>query len=251
MQVGSGEVRILLLGNLIFIYGWSPVMGPFADRYAELRDSIALKAGATTSEAEAYLNLGRIPITREAELRFQNSLTSFSPEERRFVRENHIIASSLNSLQVPLAPVILQGPEEALSSDTNPESSPVTKSKAITPTSGKRRSKVVVGDTIESDLKLATALVIHHEYKDDICTNFTPISCTDLSKRCDLSKNTASLFFKKKFGGYNKYVIMCGSNLNINAHMKLLNGDGLSPLKLLGNADKILRKRAPEPELGD
>lgn len=81
-------------------------MKPFTDRYVSLRDSIALKAGATTSEAEAYLNLGRSVITREAELRFQNSLTKFSPEERRFVRENHIIASSLNSLQVPLAPVI-------------------------------------------------------------------------------------------------------------------------------------------------
>ena len=97
-------------------------MEPFADRYAELRDSIALKAGATTSEAEAYLNLGRMPITREAELKFQNSLTKFSPEERRFIQENHIIANSLNNLQAPLAPVILQGPEEALQSATKPES---------------------------------------------------------------------------------------------------------------------------------
>ena len=251
MQVVCAEVRILLLDNLIFFYGWSPIMEPFADRYAELRDSIAFKAGATTSEAEAYLNLGRMPITREAELRFQNSLTKFSPEERRFVRENHIIASSLNSLQVPLAPVILQVPKEASPSDTNPESSPVTKSKAIKPTPGKSRSKVVVGDTIESDLKLATALVIHHEYKDNICTNFTPISCTNLSKQCKLSKNTASLFFKKKFGGHSKYVIMCRSNTNINAHMRLLNGDGLSPLKLLKNAKEILAKPAPKPELDD
>lgn len=81
-------------------------MEPFADRYAELRDSIAFKAGATTSEAEAYLNLGRIPITRETELRFQNSLARFSLEERRFIHDNHIIASSLKNLQVPLAPVI-------------------------------------------------------------------------------------------------------------------------------------------------
>ena len=183
MQVGSGEVRILLLGNLIFIYGWSPVMGPFADRYAELRDSIALKAGATTSEAEAYLNLGRIPITREAELRFQNSLTRLSLEERRFIQENHIIANSLNNLQVPLAPVIPHVPKEVQSSDAKSESSPVTKSKAITPTSGKRRSRRVVGKTIDSDLVFIAALTKHHRYGNGSCGNIEPIGCGELAEK--------------------------------------------------------------------
>lgn len=232
MQVGCAGVRILLLGNLIFIYGWSPVMVPFADRYAELRDSIALKAGATTSEAEAYLNLGRMPITREAELKFQNSLTKFSPEERRFVRENHIIASSLNSLQVPLAPVILQGPEEALSSDTNPESSPVTKSKAVKPTSGKSRSRRVVGKTIDSDLVFIAALTKHHGYEDGSCINIEPIGCGELAKKTKVAKSTASRFFKKEFQGYKNYKVHCKTN-KIAESLKLLNKD-LAPHILLG-----------------
>ena len=232
MQVGCAGVRILLLGNLIFIYGWSPVMGPFADRYAELRDSIALKAGATTSEAEAYLNLGRIPITREAELRFQNSLTRLSLEERRFIHDNHIIASSLNSLQVPLAPVILQGPEEALPSDTNPESSPVTKSKAVKPTSGKSRSRRVVGKTIDSDLVFIAALTKHHGYENGSCINVEPIGCGELAKKTKVAKSTASRFFKKEFQGYKNYKVHCKTN-KIAQSLKLLNKD-LAPHILLG-----------------
>ena len=232
MQVGSGEVRILLLGNLIFIYGWSPVMGPFADRYAELRDSIALKAGATTSEAEAYLNLGRIPITREAELRFQNSLTRLSLEERRFIQENHIIANSLNNLQVPLAPVIPHVPKEVRSSDAKSESSPVTKSKAVKPTSGKSRSRRVVGKTIDSDLVFIAVLTKHHGYDNGSCINAEPIGCGELAKKTKVAKSTASRFFKKEFQGYKNYKVHCKTN-KIAQSLKLLNKD-LAPHILLG-----------------
>jgi|688.fasta_scaffold17205_11 hypothetical protein len=248
MQVGCAGVRILLLGNLIFIYGWSPVMGPFEDRYAELRDSIALKAGATTSEAEAYLNLGRMPITREAELRFQNSLTNFSPEERRFVRENHIIASSLNNLQVPLAPVILQVPKEASPSDTNPESSPVTKSKAIKPTPGKSRSRRVVGKTIDSDLVFITALNKHHRYGNGSCGNIEPIGCGELAEKTKLAKSTASRFFKKEFQGYKNYQLVCKTG-RISQSLKLLNKD-VAPHILLGKkAAEIAGQPAPDKDL--
>ena len=81
-------------------------MDPFVIRYAELRASIASKAGVTTGEADVFLNLGRPPISLEADHKLQHPKTPYSSEERRFIVDTQSIASNLNRHQVSLAPVI-------------------------------------------------------------------------------------------------------------------------------------------------
>lgn len=81
-------------------------MDPFVVRYAELRASIASKAGVTTSEADVFFNLGRPPISLEADHKLQHPTTPYSSEERRFIVDTQSIASNLNRHQVSPAPVI-------------------------------------------------------------------------------------------------------------------------------------------------
>ena len=75
-------------------------MDPFVVRYAELRATIASKAGVTTSEADVFLNLGRPPISLEADHKLQHPKTPYSSEERRFIVASQSIASNLNRLQM-------------------------------------------------------------------------------------------------------------------------------------------------------
>ena len=75
-------------------------MDPFVVRYAELRASIASKAGVTTGEADVFLNLGRPPISLEADHKLQHPKTPYSSEERRFIADSQSIASNLNRLQM-------------------------------------------------------------------------------------------------------------------------------------------------------
>lgn len=122
--------------------------------------------------------------------------------------------------------------------------------KATKPSSKKPRSRRVAGPLTESDLALRGALVAYHGYKDRICTNFTPISCIVLAGQVNLSRNTASLFFKKHFSGYSKYVTICGNSDLLNNAMKIFNGETMSPLILLGlDANKLPAKSTPESEL--
>lgn len=75
-------------------------MDPFVVRYAEVRASIASKAGVTTSEADVFLNLGRPPISLESDHKLQRPETPYSSEERRFIVASQSIASNLNRLQM-------------------------------------------------------------------------------------------------------------------------------------------------------
>lgn len=214
-------------------------MEPFADHYAELRDSIALKAGATTSEAEAYLNLGRSVITWEAKLRFKNPLTEYSLEEQRFIEFNHILASGLKDFRMPKIFRL---------SDTKPESPLTVKSKPIKPTSGKRRSRRVVGKTIDSDLVFIAALTKHHRYGNGSCGNIEPIGCGELAEKTKLAKSTASRFFKKEFQGYKNYQLVCKTG-RISQSLKLLNKD-VAPHILLGKkAAEIAGQPASDNDL--
>jgi len=120
----------------------------------------------------------------------------------------------------------------------------------IKPTTRKySKSKKVqgLGETIHSDLLFCASLVKHHGYENDICTSFAPLSCTDLGSSLNLSKNTASLFFLKKFKGHQKYVNMCSDSSLLNTAMKMLSGEASFPHILLGDAAKNIKGK-PDPE---
>jgi hypothetical protein len=53
--------------------------------------------------------------------------------------------------------------------------------------------------------KIIAALTKHHKYADDGCLNQAPISVNELARKYDVTKASASRFFKKEFGGHSKY----------------------------------------------
>lgn len=119
---------------------------------------------------------------------------------------------------------------------------------AIKSTSRKNsRSKKVQGETLDSDLLFSAALIKHHGYENDICTSFVPLSCTNLASSLGRAKNSASLFFLKKFKGHKKYVNMCSDSSLLNTAMKMLSGEASSPHILLGDAARSIKGK-PDPE---
>ena len=216
--------------------------------YLLYKNSIARKALVTTKELESYLFCG--PISRNLELKIEIPL--YSDGEQNFINVVRGLYSSLKRTEIPVVPVLLPELKETLSSEIKHRLPVEASSKDSKPTPKKPRSRRLAGALMESDLKLGSALVAHHQYKDGSCTNFTPISCKDLGRQLNLSRNTASLFFRKCFGKYNNYVKKCGESDFLNNAMKLLNGETFSPLILLGpDADKLPAKPAPALELDD
>lgn len=123
-----------------------------------------------------------------------------------------------------------------------------SRAKAIKPTSGKRRSKRVVGKTIDSDLKFIAALTKHHAYNKGVCKNPEPIGCVELAGKIGLAKSTSSRFFKKEFKGYKKYKVLC-RNGGISNAIKLLNKE-VAPYNLLGSkAGELAGQPAPDNDL--
>jgi hypothetical protein len=214
--------------------------------YPLYKNSIARKARVTTKELESYLFCG--PISRDLELKIEIPL--YSVGEQNFINVVRGLYSSLKRTEIPVVPVLLPELKETLPSEIKPRLPVEASSKDSKPTPKKPRSRRMAGALMESDLKLGSALVAHHQYKDGSCTNFTPISCKDLGRQLNLSRNTASLFFIKTFGSYKKYVTICGSSSNLNFYMKSLNGESFSPFMLLGDdVNNILEKPAPESEV--
>lgn len=112
----------------------------------------------------------------------------------------------------------------------------------------KKRSKKVVGATIESDIKIIGKLTQHHGYYNGSCTNFEPLGCTELASELGLAKSTVSKFFKKGFHTHADYIRSC-TNGRISEALMLLNQE-LPPSKLLGNtADKIKGRTDPDLDL--
>lgn len=217
-----------------------------------LEESIAKKARVTMNEMEAYLSRGPLPISREVELKIEDPLTPLSSAERNLIKVRHNFSRWFNSIKVPVVPVLLTELKETLLSEIKPESQLAVSSESGKPTSKNHRSKRVVGNTTEGDLKFGGALVAYHKYKDGSCTNFTPISCKDLGRQLNLSTNTASLFFKKHFRTHSKYVTICGNSAGLNDTMQFFNGETMSPILLFGlDADKLPAKPTPESELDD
>lgn len=231
---GVWEGYNIIISYFGLFYGWSLLVNPFSVRCEQLKNSIALKAGATASEVEAYLNFGQKPISRGLELRFQNSFNKFSLEEREFISFYHTFPKSVSS------------PLEALSPHLKPSSS--GKSKEKKPLLRKSRSSRVVGKTVDSDLGFIAALTKHHMYENGVCENFEPIKCIELSEITRMAKSTVSRFFKKEFQGYKNYQISC-KNGKISQSLKLLNKD-VQPFLLLGKGvAEIGVRSAPDKDL--
>jgi len=84
--------------------------------------------------------------------------------------------------------------------------------------------------------KLIAALSDHHQYAKDSCLHLEPVGVNELARKADkLSNSTASEFFKKEFGGHDKYVSLClrGDTHALVVALKLLNQE-YSPHILFG-----------------
>jgi len=94
-----------------------------------------------------------------------------------------------------------------------------------------RKRSTTRGDGRE---KLISALTKHHKYSDGSCLNQEPIGNNELAKLANVSKSTASEFFKKAFGGTEKYRAACSKLDLLIPALKLLNNE-FSPHLLFGD----------------
>ena len=216
-------------------------MSMYRLEYDRLLNSIAYKAGVTTSEFDAYLN--KMLLSVEANRRIQAHYESFTLEEKQFINDVHRFPSNEN-LKESRVPVLLPESKETLSSEIKPGLPVEASPKDSKPTSKKPRSRRVHGRMLESDLKIISALSNHHGFEKgnhtnkDSCTVTDPIKCNKLAKTIRLATSTLSRFFKKEFKGYKNYILSCTSG-GISSSLALLN-DHVSPHILLGDkADKI------------
>jgi hypothetical protein len=85
----------------------------------------------------------------------------------------------------------------------------------------------------DGQVKLNTALSKHHNYAEGGCLNLEPIGNNDLARAADVSASTASLFFRNRFHGHEKYRALCRHSGALVAALKLLNGE-FSPHYLYG-----------------
>lgn len=88
-------------------------MSHFRLDFDRLRISIANKAGVTTNEADAYLNLQ--PLSEKADRSFQTHYASFTTEERQFINDIHRFSSNETKLKESRDPII---PAEQIKTQT-------------------------------------------------------------------------------------------------------------------------------------
>ena len=86
----------------------------------------------------------------------------------------------------------------------------------------------------EGRAKLIAALTKHHRYVDDIGLNYEPIKNNDLARLASVSRSTSSAFFKKQFGGYAKYRLLCRNDFRLRIALRLLNQE-FAPVILYQN----------------
>jgi hypothetical protein len=88
----------------------------------------------------------------------------------------------------------------------------------------------------EARAQIIAALSKHHKYSDDGVLNQEPIANNELARKAEVSRSTASEFFRSQFGGHAKYRRCCrGDNTRLVIALKLLN-DEFSPQILYGVA---------------
>lgn len=99
----------------------------------------------------------------------------------------------------------------------------------------KRKKTVAYG---EADTQILSMLLVHHKYQDGGCGNFVPAKGVDLIRDLGLSKAAASGFFKRKFGGQDRYIGMCSKGGALAQKLKELEG-GYSPDRRLAYPEHV------------
>jgi hypothetical protein len=127
-------------------------------------------------------------------------------------------------MQAVNAEVAVRRAEGAIAKGTSPSGG---KTKADTGSSRVKRSMRSAATT-----KIIAALIQHHRYDHDLCLNDEPIQNNKLAQTANVSKSTASLFFKTQFKSYAQYVILCRDKTRLIASLKMLNCD-FAPHQLL------------------
>jgi hypothetical protein len=77
----------------------------------------------------------------------------------------------------------------------------------------------------EGQLKLIGFLTRHHQYAEGGCLNQEPIGSNKLARQAQVSKSTASVFFRDNFQGHAKYRALCRNAGMLAAALKLLNNE--------------------------
>jgi hypothetical protein len=76
-----------------------------------------------------------------------------------------------------------------------------------------------------SRLQIIAALIAHHRYEAESCTNQEPIGVKELGRHLQLSPSVVSEFFKKEFGGHRQYQGFCRDVNRLIGSLKLLSGE--------------------------
>ncbi|HYT87895.1 MAG TPA: hypothetical protein VEL76_04180 [Gemmataceae bacterium] len=86
----------------------------------------------------------------------------------------------------------------------------------------------------EARTKIIAALTKHHKYAKGSCLNQEPIGNNELADKAEVSKSSASRFFKEKFKGRSKYLAICKDASRLVGALKMLNNE-FSPHILYGD----------------
>ncbi len=73
--------------------------------------------------------------------------------------------------------------------------------------------------------KLISLLTKHHRYNNGSCLNTDPIKNNELARMAEVDRGTASRFFQKEFGGYERYRVSCNQPALLVTTMKALNNE--------------------------
>ena len=100
----------------------------------------------------------------------------------------------------------------------------------------------------EAQIKLISAFTAHHKWENGKCCNSDPIGCNELARKAEVSKDRASVFFKKWFGRHGDYKAVCRRDpdsldvkiAKMNTDLLLRESFGSTP------ADKLANKPADE-----
>ena len=111
-----------------------------------------------------------------------------------------------------------------LGSEINPDASASSDAGRSVPDTPPREPKRSTqrGD---GQTKLIAALTNHHEYGEARPLNLAPIGNNELARVAEVSTSTASTFFNKQFGGYDKYRAICRDSRSLISSLKLLNAE--------------------------
>jgi hypothetical protein len=88
----------------------------------------------------------------------------------------------------------------------------------------------------DARIKIIAGLTEHHKYQNGGCGNLAPVQVRQFARKCQVSPDSVSTFFKKEFGndrGHKGYLAACRDAPRLTAWLKLLNQD-YSPHPLFG-----------------